>query len=171
MGITLARETAGGIRSVGWFEETENRLNKDRPTQFWTRLDRMTESVAIAERPSSCCDELRTLGCTYFAIGSRENRVAENGIGPAPVIPEQTGLRNHYCANQIKYQKPSLYCHGLPPTLSSWAHRMPHRGVLYSASNRPADLSKVIPNAWSTPQIPRLHPLDLSIHVRLIPCQ
>ena len=105
MGITLARETAGGIRSVGWFEETENRLNKDRPTQFWTRLDRMTESVAIAERPSSCCDELRTLVCTYFAIGSRENRVAENGIGPAPVIPEQTGLRNHYYANQIKYQK------------------------------------------------------------------
>ena len=88
MGITLARETAGGIRSVGWFEETENRLNKDRPTQFWTRLDRMTESVAIAERPTGGCDDLRTLACTYFAIGSRKNRVAENGIGPAPGVLE-----------------------------------------------------------------------------------
>ena len=114
MGITLARETAGGIRSVGWFEETENRLNKDRPTQFWTRLDRMTESVAIAERPSSCCDELRTLVCTYFAIGSRENRVAENGIGPAPVIPEQTGLRNQYCANQNRYQYGRSCCRRVP---------------------------------------------------------
>ena len=105
MGIALALETAGGIRSVGWFEETENRLNKDRPTQFWTRLDRMTESVAIAERSTGCCDDFPTFRCTYFAIGSRENRVAENGIGPAPVIPEQTGLRNQRCANQIKYQK------------------------------------------------------------------
>ena len=93
-----------GSGLLGGSKETENRLNKDRPTQFWTRLDRMTESVAIAERPSSCCDELRTLGCTYFAIGGRENRVAENGIGPAPVIPEQTGLRNHCWANQIGSQ-------------------------------------------------------------------
>ena len=104
MGITLARETAGGIRSVGWFEEMENRLNKDRPTQFWARLDRMTESVAIAVRPTGCCDELRTFECTYFAIGSRKNRVAENGIGPAPVIPEQTGLRNDGCTHQREYQ-------------------------------------------------------------------
>ena len=111
MGIALALETAGGIRSVGWFEETENRLNKDRPTQFWTRLDRMTESVAIAERSTGCCDDFPTFRCTYFAIGSRENRVAENGIGPAPVIPEQTGLRKRYWAKQFRYQyKPDPVC-------------------------------------------------------------
>ena len=88
MGIALAPETAGGIRSVRWFEETKNRLNKDGLTQFWTRLERMTESVAIAVRSTGCCDDCPTFRCTYFAIGSRKNRAAENGIGPAPGVPE-----------------------------------------------------------------------------------
>ena len=67
-----------------------------RPNDAIRHSDRTLQVVGYEKRSPTASDS---------AIGGRKIRASKIAIEPMPGIPEQTGLRKLYYANQIKYQK------------------------------------------------------------------
>ena len=86
----------------------ENGINRRREEPH-IRLGVRTTKIAVTGVPlHRHRDEKRPARVTNPAITGREIGAAKIAIAPARKIPEQTGLRNRYYANQMRYQHQAM---------------------------------------------------------------